>query len=85
MSGLLGATAMAPIEAIGSESKIGFQVAPASIVFHTPAGRRAEIEDVRLARHAGHGDRPTAPIGPDAPPLEGAERRGRNLGGKGRS
>ena len=31
-----GATAIAPIEAIGSESKIGFQVRPPSLVFHTP-------------------------------------------------
>src|SRR5512140_2298142 len=31
-----GATAIAPIEATGCESKIGFQVRPALVVFQTP-------------------------------------------------
>ena len=31
-----GATAIAPIEAFGALSKIGFQVAPKSVVFQTP-------------------------------------------------
>jgi len=42
MSGLDGATAMAPIEAIGAVSKIGFQVTPASSVFHTPPSTAPE-------------------------------------------
>src|SRR5262249_37597631 len=36
MFGLEGATAMAPIEAIGCESKIGAQVRPELVDFHTP-------------------------------------------------
>src|SRR5882757_4969877 len=31
-----GATAIAPIDCVGCESKIGFQVRPSSSVFHTP-------------------------------------------------
>ncbi|MFN8581429.1 MAG: hypothetical protein U0163_10685 [Gemmatimonadaceae bacterium] len=36
VSGDDGATAMAPIDATGWASKIGFQTLPASIDFHTP-------------------------------------------------
>src|SRR5574341_111549 len=34
--GLLGASAMSPIDATGWSSKIGLNVSPASSVFHTP-------------------------------------------------
>jgi hypothetical protein len=34
--GLVGATASAPIACDDSLSKVGFQVAPPSVVFHTP-------------------------------------------------
>jgi hypothetical protein len=36
MLGLDGATATAPIDATGTASKIGFQIMPPSVVFHTP-------------------------------------------------
>ncbi len=36
MLGSDGASAMAPIEPVGWSSKIGAQVRPASVVFHTP-------------------------------------------------
>ena len=36
MSGLLGATASAPMEPVGWPSKMGYQVRPASVVFQTP-------------------------------------------------
>jgi hypothetical protein len=36
MSVFDGATAIAPIDAIGCESKIGNQVRPPFVVFHTP-------------------------------------------------
>jgi hypothetical protein len=36
MSEFEGATATAPIEAIGCESKIGNQLRPELVVFHTP-------------------------------------------------
>jgi hypothetical protein len=36
MFGFEGASVIAPIEAIGSLSKMGFHTVPPSVVFHTP-------------------------------------------------
>ena len=55
----MAATAIEPIDPVGWSSKIGVQVRPALVVFHTPPFTMPIVEREGLAGHAG--DRLGAP------------------------
>ena len=74
------------MEPVGWSSKIGFQVRPASVGLPDAAVVDADVEDVRLARHAGGADGAAAAERADHPPAQPAVQGGIDwLGECGRS